>query len=73
MVSENKNEQIKGNNDMNFSQPVPKTEYETGLDVIVFIHGGAFMFLSSTFFDASILMEKDVILVSMNYRLGPLG
>ncbi|CAH1394484.1 unnamed protein product [Nezara viridula] len=52
---------------------VSKTEDQRPLDVIVFIHGGAFMFLSSTFFDASILMDRDVILVSMNYRLGPLG
>lgn len=43
------------------------------LDVIVFIHGGAFMFLSSSYFGSSILLERDIVLVTLNYRLGPLG
>ncbi|XP_014273017.1 esterase FE4 [Halyomorpha halys] len=48
-------------------------EDNKGLDVIVFIHGGAFMFLSSTMFGGSILMDRDIVLVTINYRLGPLG
>ncbi|XP_014273015.1 esterase FE4 [Halyomorpha halys] len=43
------------------------------LDVIVFIHGGAFMFLTSSVFGGSILMEREIVLVTINYRLGPLG
>ncbi|CAH1394570.1 unnamed protein product [Nezara viridula] len=43
------------------------------LDVIVFIHGGAFMFLSSNMFGGSLLMDRDIVLVTLNYRLGPLG
>jgi carboxylesterase type B len=43
------------------------------LDVIVFIHGGAFMFGESEGYGPSKLIDRDVILVTINYRLGPLG
>lgn len=43
--------------------------------VMVWIHGGAFVFGSgsSAFFGPDYLIEEDVILVSINYRLGSLG
>ena len=43
--------------------------------VMVWIHGGAFVSGSGTFWDygPQYFMESGVILVSINYRLGPLG
>ena len=50
----------------------PKT---AKLPVMVWIHGGAFVFGSGAFpdFSGSSFAEKQVILVSINYRLGRLG
>ena len=43
--------------------------------VIVFIHGGAFVIGSNDdrLYGPEILMDKDIVLVCINYRLGPLG
>ncbi|CAH1394617.1 unnamed protein product [Nezara viridula] len=43
------------------------------LDVLAFIHGGAFMIGKSGYHGPSILLERDIVLVTFNYRLGPLG
>ncbi|KAL1140509.1 hypothetical protein AAG570_000439 [Ranatra chinensis] len=43
------------------------------LNVIVFIHGGAFMFANGASFAPYFIMDKNVVLVTFNYRLGPLG
>ncbi|GLV38036.1 uncharacterized protein CBL_07834 [Carabus blaptoides fortunei] len=43
------------------------------LDVIVFFHGGAFMFGSADTHSAYNLMDRPVVLVMANYRLGPLA
>ncbi|GFG40741.1 hypothetical protein Cfor_06019 [Coptotermes formosanus] len=43
------------------------------LDVIVNIHAGAFMFGSGSETGPKYLLDEDVILVTFNYRLGPLG
>ncbi|XP_050428947.1 venom carboxylesterase-6-like [Adelges cooleyi] len=43
------------------------------LDVLVFIHGGAFMFLEGSSFKPDFLLDKDILLVTLNYRLGPIG
>ncbi|XP_014273010.1 esterase FE4 [Halyomorpha halys] len=43
------------------------------LDVIAFIHGGAFMVGSSTDQGFEKVLDRDIVLVSFNYRLGPLG
>lgn len=50
----------------------PKTK---PLAVMVYIHGGAFVLGSGskTLFGPSFLVNKDIILVTFNYRLGPLG
>ncbi|XP_073983038.1 venom carboxylesterase-6-like isoform X2 [Rhodnius prolixus] len=48
------------------SQAVP-------LDVLVFIHGGAFMYFTGSHYRPEYLLDKDVILVTLNYRLGALG
>uniref|UniRef100_A0A8D8SMT7 Carboxylic ester hydrolase n=1 Tax=Cacopsylla melanoneura TaxID=428564 RepID=A0A8D8SMT7_9HEMI len=43
-------------------------------DVIVYIHGGAFMFGQGYIYEPFPLLEKhDVVYVSINYRVGPLG
>ncbi|KAL7288910.1 hypothetical protein TKK_0016877 [Trichogramma kaykai] len=43
--------------------------------VMVFIHGGAFLFGSGddTIYGADYLLRKDIVLVTLNYRLGVLG
>ncbi|XP_055914770.1 esterase 6-like [Eupeodes corollae] len=50
------------------------TEDKKLLPVFVFIHGGAFMFGGAGFYSPKIFMsEGGMIVVSLNYRLGPLG
>jgi para-nitrobenzyl esterase len=51
----------------------PKVKANGTLPVIAFIHGGSFAFGSGAEFGPSYLLEKNVVLVSMNYRLGVLG
>jgi len=41
--------------------------------VLVFIHGGAFIAGDSKRFTGEYLMEQDMVLVTLQYRLGPLG
>lgn len=43
--------------------------------VMVWIHGGAFYFGSNSkdFFNPEFLLRKDVVLISINYRLGAFG
>lgn len=41
--------------------------------VIVFFHGGDFVKSSASIFPGHVLAEKDVVVVTANYRLGPLG
>ncbi|GLG92613.1 Esterase SG1 [Gryllus bimaculatus] len=41
--------------------------------VLVWIHGGAFLLGSGDLYGPEPLMEHDVVLVTINYRLGPLG
>jgi carboxylesterase type B len=41
--------------------------------VIVYIHGGAFQLGSASDHQPHLLMERDVVLVSLNYRLGAFG
>ena len=44
------------------------------LPVMVFIHGGSFIAGSNVFYDHQRLGDAaDVVIVSTNYRLGPLG
>jgi len=41
--------------------------------IMVFIHGGAFVIGSSETYDPTPLVREDVIVVTLNYRLGALG
>ncbi|GLV38034.1 Esterase 6 [Carabus blaptoides fortunei] len=43
------------------------------LDVIVHIHGGAFMFGHGDQYGPNNLMDRNIVYVNLNYRLGPLG
>jgi carboxylesterase type B len=58
-----------------YTPKIPETELkdEELMDVIVFIHGGAFMFGRSCFYGAKYFMDRKVIYVTINYRVGPLG
>lgn len=44
-----------------------------GLPVMVWIHGGALLRGSAADYDGAGLTQKGVVLVTMNYRLGPFG
>ena len=57
---------------------VPKSAIENedaSLPVMVWIHGGGLYFGSGNYGDngPDYFIEKDIILVTINYRLGPLG
>lgn len=53
----------------------PAEKADAGLPVMVWIHGGAFNFGSASQpeYDAGNLARKGVVVVTLNYRLGPLG
>lgn len=42
-------------------------------DVIVYIHGGAFTYGGGHLYKPKYLLDRDVVFVTVNYRLGPLG
>ncbi|XP_043273322.1 uncharacterized protein [Venturia canescens] len=58
---------------------VPELESSKRLPIIVWIHGGAFQwhmeynYYTGEFTKPDYLMDRDVIVVTFNYRLGPLG
>jgi carboxylesterase type B len=41
--------------------------------VLVYIHGGFFLWGSSATHTPGYILEHDVVMVSIQYRLGPLG
>ncbi|KAF5285157.1 hypothetical protein FQR65_LT13354 [Abscondita terminalis] len=70
-----RSEPVHGNEDCLFLNVyTPKISNEL-LPVIVFIHGGAFVMgnANPSMFGPDILLDKDIILVTLNYRLGALG
>ena len=70
-------EKVEGAEDclyLNIYVPVrDKGTNKTPMPVLFWIHGGAFQFGSGTFHNVTYLMDHDVILVTINYRLGPMG
>ncbi|KAG8239169.1 hypothetical protein J437_LFUL018574 [Ladona fulva] len=56
-----------------YTPEIPMSGEKKFHDVIINFHGGAFMFGSGEFYGPKYLLDRDVILVSINYRLGPLG
>ncbi|XP_023323658.1 cholinesterase 2 [Eurytemora carolleeae] len=56
-----------------FTPELPSASSNPKLPVIVYIHGGAFMLGGYIGAGPGKLLERDVVLVEMQYRLGPLG
>ncbi|KAL1506091.1 hypothetical protein ABEB36_005519 [Hypothenemus hampei] len=50
-----------------------RVDPNANLDVLVHIHGGAFMFGRGASYGPDIIMDRDIVFVNFNYRLGPLG
>ncbi|XP_026327679.1 venom carboxylesterase-6-like [Hyposmocoma kahamanoa] len=51
----------------------PSLKENANLPVMVFIHGGAFMYGSGSVYDPTFIMDWDMVVVTFNYRVGPLG
>ncbi|XP_050685010.1 venom carboxylesterase-6-like [Leptidea sinapis] len=51
----------------------PRVQIGANLPVLVFIHGGAFMYGAGSLYKADHFMDRDMVVVTLNYRLGPLG
>ncbi|RZC33705.1 COesterase and/or Abhydrolase 3 domain containing protein, partial [Asbolus verrucosus] len=51
----------------------PILDQKAKFDVIVYIHGGAFMFNWAGLHGPEYILDKDVVYINFNYRLGPLG
>ncbi|XP_066589452.1 carboxylic ester hydrolase-like isoform X2 [Prorops nasuta] len=69
------NNQIEGSEDclyINVYTPITTNEEEL-LPILFFIHGGEFQYSGGSLYDPKYLLDRDVILVTFNYRLGPLG
>lgn len=70
-------EKVVGSEDclyLNIYVPVrEKRENTTPMPVLFWIHGGAFQCGSGILNGPKYLMDHDVILVTINYRLGPMG
>ncbi|RLU21207.1 hypothetical protein DMN91_005580 [Ooceraea biroi] len=70
-------EKVEGSEDclyLNIYVPVrEKTVNRAPMPVFFWIHGGAFQFGSSTLYGGKHLLDHDVIFVTINYRLGPMG
>lgn len=57
-----------------FQEKVINPKSDAGLlPVIVFIYGGMFMFGRTEVYRPEYFMDTDAVLVTVNYRLGPLG
>lgn len=51
----------------------PNTRFDKNLPVMYWIHGGAFVIGQSITYQPQTFMEKDIVIVVVQYRLGPLG
>ncbi|XP_068619891.1 juvenile hormone esterase-like [Battus philenor] len=62
---------------LNIYTPITGNEVDTGrrLPVMMFIHGGGWMCGDGTtqMYGPQFLLDRDVVFVAINYRLGPLG
>ncbi|KAI4479559.1 hypothetical protein M0804_010956 [Polistes exclamans] len=69
------NEMIGSDDCLYLNVYTPKIDFNTKLAVMVWIHGGGFYMGSGNdnFYKPVYIIRKDVIVVTINYRLGPLG
>ncbi|XP_026327680.1 venom carboxylesterase-6-like [Hyposmocoma kahamanoa] len=51
----------------------PKPYKGADLPVVMYIHGGAFMYGAGDVYNPVYIMDRDLVVVTLNYRLGPLG
>lgn len=58
---------------LNIYVPERENENSEALPVLFWIHGGAFMFGSANDYGEKYMLNKEIILVVANYRVGPLG
>ncbi|WP_262851294.1 carboxylesterase/lipase family protein [Mumia quercus] len=59
---------------LNVTTPAGRSARRAGLPVMVWIHGGSFLTGAGSSYDASRLaVDGDVVVVTVNYRLGALG
>lgn len=56
-----------------FFLPVQPNDVSKLYPVMVFIHGGSYEYGSGNRYNGTALAKYGVVLVSINYRLGPLG
>nr|AAX58712.1 pheromone-degrading enzyme 2 [Antheraea polyphemus] len=65
---------ITGNEDcLYLNIHTPNISSDASLPVMVFIHGGAFMYGEGSVYDPIYFMDYDMVVITFNYRLGPLG
>lgn len=70
----NDNYAITGDEDcLYYNLYTPTLDQSANLDVIIHIHGGAFMFGSGVSWRPNFILNRPVVFVTFNYRLGPLG
>ncbi|PSN39205.1 Venom carboxylesterase-6 [Blattella germanica] len=67
-----KQEEVVGNEDCLYLN-VFTPKVNGNLDVMVWFHGGGFVSGTAAFYDPHNILDHDVVLVTVNYRLGPLG
>ncbi|XP_003703976.2 carboxylic ester hydrolase-like isoform X1 [Megachile rotundata] len=73
-IPEDPNDRVEGSEDcLYLNIYVPKERQTKSLPVLFWIHGGAFQYGSGMYMGAKYLMDRDVIFVTINYRLGMLG
>ncbi|KAL7294020.1 hypothetical protein TKK_0012590 [Trichogramma kaykai] len=74
-IPENKNERVVGEEDclyLNIYVPTQERNISS-LPVIFWIHGGCFQYGAGSIFGAKYLIDYNVILITVNYRLGAFG
>ncbi|CAG7822768.1 unnamed protein product [Allacma fusca] len=56
-----------------YTPMLPSVEHKKPLPVMVFFHGGIYFFGSGSAYRGDFIMDEDVILVTVNYRLASFG
>ncbi|KAI5635797.1 carboxylesterase family domain-containing protein [Phthorimaea operculella] len=51
----------------------PRANSWANMPVMVFIHGGAYFYGAGFYYDPVRIMDWDIVVVTFNYRIGPLG